>query len=70
MEKLSKNFIDIIDKLKSIKEYDFSKEVSFMLNIAKVINIFFDKNNSNKYIKIISLSENAGIIHSFTLLNV
>jgi hypothetical protein len=58
IEKIAGDFVDIIDKLETIKEYDFSKEVNFLDNIARIINIFFDKNNSDKYIKILSISEN------------
>ncbi|MDR1945360.1 MAG: hypothetical protein LBQ59_04825, partial [Candidatus Peribacteria bacterium] len=57
VKKLSLDFLDIIDNLKTIDEYDFSKDVNFVLEIAKFINVFFDKNNFNTYIKIISFSE-------------
>jgi hypothetical protein len=49
--------IDIVDKLKIINEYDFSKEASFFDEIAKNIKDFFDKTNSNIYIKILTYTD-------------
>jgi Rad3-related DNA helicase len=58
VKKLNLDLLNIINILKIINEYDFSKEINFIDEIAKFINIFFNGNNSNKYIKIISFSEN------------
>jgi Rad3-related DNA helicase len=58
VKKLNLDFLNIIDKLEVINKYDFSKEINFVGEIAKFINVFFDKNNSDKYIKIVSFSEN------------
>jgi Rad3-related DNA helicase len=58
VKKLNLDFLNIIDNLEVINEYDFSKEINFITEIAKFVNVFFDKNNLDKYIKIISFSEN------------
>jgi Rad3-related DNA helicase len=68
VERIQLSIIDIVDKLKEIKEYDFLKEANFLESLANFIKIFFDKNNNDKYIKIVSI-ENDQEIHSFTLLN-
>jgi hypothetical protein len=55
ISKVDNCIIDILDK---IEEYDFEKEISFLESIIKIIKIFFDKNNSDKFIKILSANEN------------
>jgi len=69
LSKINLDLIDIVDKLKVINEYDFSKEISYFDKIAKNINVFFDKNNFNKYIKILTYTDRTGINFDFTLLN-
>jgi Rad3-related DNA helicase len=59
LKKVNLLIIDIIDRLRVIPEYDFSKEVSFFEKIAKNIFTFFDKNNSKEYIKILSYNDRA-----------
>ncbi|MDD2908043.1 MAG: helicase C-terminal domain-containing protein [Candidatus Gracilibacteria bacterium] len=69
LSKINLDLIDIVDKLKVINEYDFTKELSYYDKIAKNINVFFDKNNHNRYIKILTYVDRTGINFDFTLLN-
>lgn len=69
IKKISLDLVDIIDKLKTINDYDFSKEASFFDEIAKNIKDFFDKNNSNIYIKILTYTDRFWITFEYTLLN-
>lgn len=69
IKKVSLDLLDIIDKLKIINDYDFSKEVSFLEDIAKNIKCFFDKTNSNVYIKILTYTDRFWISFEYTLLN-
>jgi hypothetical protein len=55
--------------LKNIKEYDFEKEIYFLKNTSKNLEVFLDKTNSNKFIKMISANENMNTTLSYTLLN-
>lgn len=61
--------LDIINILKNIKEYDFEKEIYFLKNTSKNLEVFLDKTNSNKFIKMISANENMNTTLSYTLLN-
>ncbi len=69
LKKINLDLIDIIDIIKTKKEYDFSKEINYFEALANSINIFFDKNNSNSYIKIFSYNDRFGLNFEFTLLN-
>lgn len=69
IKKINLDLLDIIDKLKVISEYDFTKELVFFDSVANNINTFFDKTNSNTYIKILTYAEKSGITFDFTLLN-
>ncbi|MDD3793273.1 MAG: helicase C-terminal domain-containing protein [Candidatus Gracilibacteria bacterium] len=67
--KINLDLLDIVDKLKVINEYDFTKEIVFFDSIAKNIIDFFDKNNSKYFIKMISFIDRFGISFDYTLLN-
>jgi len=69
LQKISLDLIDIIDILKTKEEYDFSKEISFFESLANNVKNFFDKNNSNTYIKILSYNDRFWITFEYTLLN-
>gem|GEM_PF-1020946 len=69
IKKINLDLLDIVDKLKVISEYDFTKELVFFDSVANNINTFFDKTNSNTYIKILTYAEKSGITFDFTLLN-
>jgi len=45
LRKINLDLLDIVDKLKVINEYDFTKEIVFFDSIAKNIVDFFDKIN-------------------------
>jgi len=55
--KINLDLLDIVDKLKVISEYDFTKEIVFFDSVAKNIIDFFDKNNSKYFIKMISYND-------------
>lgn len=69
IKKTSLDIIDIVDKLKVIEEYDFSKEIVFLESIAKNLRVIFDNNLKNKYIKIINYNERMWMTFDYTLLN-
>lgn len=69
LKKINLDLIDIIDKLKVIPEYDFTKEIVYFDSIAKNIIDFFDKTNWNNFIKIISYTERFWINFDYTLFN-
>lgn len=69
LSKINLDLLDIVDKLKVISEYDFTKEIVFFDSLAKNIIDFFDKTNSKYFIKMISLNDRFWISFEYTLLN-
>jgi len=59
MKKIELDFIDIIDSLAIISEYDFTKEVTFLQSNLENLKIILDKNSDKEFIKILNYNDNA-----------
>jgi len=68
-KKINKYFLSIIDFLSRIKKFDFVKEKSILYENLDLLSIFLNQENKDKFIKIISYSENYWISLEVTLLN-
>lgn len=70
VKKISLDFIDIIDYLKTITEFDFSKEIDYFEDILYVLWEFLSEKNNNTLIKVISSTDKSWISYYLTYLNV
>ena len=69
LSKIKVLIIDIVDNLKTKKEYDFTNDMFFIDNIGKSLDVLFDKESDKKFIKILSLNDYLWIYFDYTLLN-
>ncbi|MFK7780255.1 MAG: helicase C-terminal domain-containing protein [Candidatus Gracilibacteria bacterium] len=69
LKKIELDFIDIVDKMAVIEEYDFTKEIGLIQGSLNIIKIMLDKNADKKYIRIINYNDHSGVSFEYTLLN-
>jgi ATP-dependent DNA helicase DinG len=69
LNKIELDFIDIIDKLSTEKDYDFTKESAILQSNLDLLKIILDKNSDNKYIKILNYNDKSWLSFEYTLLN-
>lgn len=69
LSKIKVLIVDIVDNLKIKKEYDFTNDLFFIDNIAKSLNVLFDRNSDKQFIKILTLNDYLWIYFDYTLLN-
>jgi hypothetical protein len=51
------------------EEYDFNKEINYLSSILELIKVILDDKSDSKFIKILTFTDNNGIIFEHTLLN-
>jgi len=59
MKKIELDFIDIIDNLATISEYDFTKEINFLQSNQENLKILLDKNSDKEFIKILNYNDSS-----------
>ncbi len=68
-KKIELDFIDIVDMLAVIEDYDFTKEITILQSNLDIIKIMLDKTSDKRYIKILSFNDRVWISFEYTLLN-
>ena len=69
IKKIELDFLDILDFLAVEEEYDFTKEINYLSWILELIKVILDKKSDSKFIKILTFTDNNGVIFEHTLLN-
>jgi ATP-dependent DNA helicase DinG len=69
IRKIELDFIDILDFLAIEEEYDFTKEINYLSWNLELIKVILDEKSDSKFIKILTFTDNNGVMFEHTLLN-